>query len=165
VGRRKGARIVTTADGDAVPAAEDGDGVEEPEVIEPDGEPRSVKAFHMWLGGAGPSDIARVLGYASRSGAAMAAKRHLHRVQVDVEQARALEMARTDTLQAAIWPQALAGNLDAIKEVRGLMAHRLKLVPGLAAPVDVRLTAGVEELDAAWRELEAERAQARGDGA
>lgn len=122
-----------------------------------DREDRAAAAFERWLAGDSLTKIARVLGYASKSGPANAVTRMLQReeVQQAVETARQRELHRLDRLQAAVWDQAVHDqnpDLDAGKFVLAVMAHRAKLIPGLTAPTEIALTHAVTELDQATRE-------------
>ena len=58
------------------------------------------------------------------------------RTTQEAESLRALELARLDELQCALWEQALAGELKAVDRVLKVMERRAKLL-GLDAPLAV----------------------------
>jgi hypothetical protein len=47
---------------------------------------------------------------------------------------RTLELERLDTMQVAVWPRAVRGDLDAIGAMLKIMAHRMRLL-NLDAPL------------------------------
>jgi len=114
---------------------------------------RRAKAIGLRLAGRDWESIAAALGYASRGAACTDVTRALASNLADVAAGaadlRALEAARLDTLQEAIWPEGLAGNLQAAHMILRLMERRARLL-GLDAPVraavDVAGQVGVDEL-------------------
>jgi DNA-binding CsgD family transcriptional regulator len=74
---------------------------------------------------------------------------------VRVEEMRLLENARLDRAQAAIWPEVLAGNQDAVKLFLNI-SHARRRLNGMDAPLDIRLSVTVkQEMEHALAELEA----------
>ncbi len=46
----------------------------------------------------------------------------------NVDELRATEVARLDALQAAVWPAAMAGDLEAVRQVTALIEKRARLL-------------------------------------
>lgn len=84
------------------------------------------------------AEIAAVLGYADASGARRAVMRALDRFAVEdrsaVGELRALELARLDEMQSALWSQATQGDLRAVDTVLKIIDRRVRLL-GLDVPV------------------------------
>ena len=73
--------------------------------------------------------IAVELGYANRSGAWKAHQRALATQQAEtVEEHLALEVARLDALQDALWDKAMAGHVRSIREIRQIIMQRSRLL-------------------------------------
>lgn len=74
----------------------------------------------------------------------------------DLSHARALEGARLDCLQAAIWQRGIDGELAAIDSIKRIMERRAKLF-GLDAPQQLQIDAAaelpLEDLVAAAKEI------------
>lgn len=80
-------------------------------------------------------EIARLVGYKSRSGAYDAYTRAIQRDTVrDVELIRDTEIRRIDELLRAMFPQALDGDVKATECVLKLMERRAKYYGGLEMP-------------------------------
>ena len=80
------------------------------------------------------AEIAKELGYCNSGGAWKLVNRALKASEVeDVEDHRALELARLDRLQSALWDEALAGDLRAVREVLKIVQARTRLL-GLERP-------------------------------
>lgn len=74
-------------------------------------------------------DIAREVGYATRGAVSKAVHRALRERAVDaVDEFRALEIARLDALQVAVWEQAMAGDVKAATTVLRIIDRRIKLL-------------------------------------
>lgn len=79
-------------------------------------------------------DIAAQLGYASKAGAWKAVTTALKRREAEaVDELRQLEGMRLDALQAAVWPAAMAGDVQAVRAVVTISERRARLF-GLDAP-------------------------------
>lgn len=75
------------------------------------------------------AQIAEELGYSNSGGAWKLVNRALKAAEAaDVEDHRALEISRLDSLQAALWDQALAGDLKAVGEVLKIVQARSRLL-------------------------------------
>ena len=99
---------------------------------------KRAKVVEAVAQGATYEDAARVAGYASRSGAYKAFWKALdHREADAVEDHRALELARLDALQVALWDDALSGDVKAVNAVLRIIEQRSRLLgldkPGSAA--------------------------------
>ena len=85
----------------------------------------------------------KALDYADKSGAFYAIKRALSDiVPPAVEEMRTLEGERLDALLAAVWKQAMGGDLKAVDRVLRIIDQRARLL-GLNAPVQVGLNGEV----------------------
>jgi len=65
-------------------------------------------------------------------------------LRIETEQLRALEAARLDDLQAALWSQVRTGNIKAIQTVLRIMERRARLLgldmqPGMELPSDLAI--------------------------
>lgn len=49
-------------------------------------------------------------------------------VAENADELRATEVARLDALQAVVWPVAMAGNLEAVRQVTALIEKRARLL-------------------------------------
>jgi hypothetical protein len=77
---------------------------------------------------------AKQAGYASRSGAYKAFWKALdHREAEAVDDHRALELARLDALQVALWDDAVGGDVKAVNAVLRIIEQRSRLL-GLDKP-------------------------------
>lgn len=111
---------------------------------------KQSKALVLRAAGATYADIARAEHngrpmYSDRANARKAVLAALEeRVTEDVAHLRALESARLDRLQRAIWPAALAGDIDAVNATLRLMDRRARLL-GLDMPTKVEVTDAMDE--------------------
>jgi hypothetical protein len=111
---------------------------------------KATKALERRLSGATYAVIADELGYSGESGPRNAIDRLLGRVEAEqAAELRALEAARLDAMQAAVWDQAIAGETDSIKVALQIHDRRVKLL-GLAAPVQVDVRADPGSLISDW---------------
>lgn len=115
---------------------------------------RRVEALSLRLAGLTYEQIAEKLGIAP-DGVRDMVERTLSRAENRaVEAERALENARLDRAQAAIWSKVLAGDLRAVDSFLRLSAQRAK-INSLYAPVKIDLRADIRvEMETALRELE-----------
>lgn len=89
---------------------------------------RREKAVELRASGLTFEAIACELGYTSRATAYNVVKQAIEdNVATAVEELRALESARLDLMQRALWDKALAGDVGACRVVLALMQHRAKL--------------------------------------
>ncbi len=73
--------------------------------------------------------IAREVGYANRGTAhRVVAKALSERLADNIDELRAMEIARLDALQASIWERAMNGDLRAINTIRCIIATRCRLL-------------------------------------
>ena len=116
---------------------------------------RFGEALALRLQGVTWRDVARRVGLRSASNVCEGVQRLLReQVHDDIEHLRALENARPDALQAAVWAQATAGDLDAIATVLGIMKRRATLNaldvpppnPAREAVIDQQVTERLEAL-------------------
>lgn len=121
---------------------------------------RRTRAVELARSGWSYDEIAQQLGYASRSGAWHAVRKALDDHQAgEVEEFRALELQRLDSLQVALWPKALEGDVNAIQGILKIIDQRCRLLGLYVSP----LNQGVERGDASlvdpayWEGLGAER--------
>ncbi len=104
---------------------------------------RQVAAVRLRRNGCTYDEIAATLGYAGRGSAHKAVGAALHAVRSEeVDTYRALELARLDRLQEAVWDKAVHGNLRAVDTVLKIMARRASLL-GLDAPVKREITGDI----------------------
>ena len=95
---------------------------------------KRAKVVEAVAQGATFEDAARVAGYASRSGAYKAFWKAMeHREAEGVEGHRALELARLDALQVALWDDAVGGDVKAVNAVLRIIEQRSRLL-GLDRP-------------------------------
>ena len=90
---------------------------------------RKARAVELAVEGHTYDTIAREVGFANRGTAYRVVRKALDETKVDnVQQLRETEVARLDALQAAIWPAAMAGHLDAVQQVAAIIDKRAKLL-------------------------------------
>lgn len=98
---------------------------------------RRRQAIALRLAGADLQTIADRLGYAGRAAVCVDLGRAydvaLAEMTRDAEELRALELARLDRLQAAVWAAAMAGNVRAADTALRVIDRRCRLL-GLDAP-------------------------------
>ncbi len=100
---------------------------------------RQVRALELRRDGLTYELIAQALGYAQPAGAFRAVRRGLLvTLREPAEELRTLELARLDSLQEALWTDAVDGNLSAVDRVLKIMRRRASLL-GLDAPKQYRL--------------------------
>lgn len=116
-------------------------------------EARRIEAMSLKLAGASYEAIGERLGIAPQSVRALIT-RNLERADNRlVEEMRAIENARLDRAQAAIWKKVLDGDLDAVRTYLQISARRAKM-NGLDAPQRIALSANVRvEMEQALDEL------------
>ena len=106
---------------------------------------RARKAFELHLAGYGWDEIAKMQGYANRSGAWLAADRWMKRlVQVPAEKVRRIELERLRELLKTLWARATArktskSKFEAIAHIIRIMERVAKL-QGLDMPVKIAPT-------------------------
>lgn len=104
---------------------------------------RRAQAIALLLAGVDYDTIADRLEYSSRGAATKDVWRALEQNRLEekqaVDQLRQIEGARLDRLQAAVWPEALKGNLKAVETVRRLIAERIRLF-GVAEPIRTEIS-------------------------
>ena len=94
-------------------------------------------ALQLRAAGKSFAEIAQICGYHSLQAAWAAVAAALQQqVRAPAEDLRTLELARLDALQAAVWEQALRGEVAAIDCVLRIMGKRIGLL-GLSAPAAV----------------------------
>ena len=123
---------------------------------------KTAQALRMRSEGCGYAEIGKVLGISTQAAWKRVSCGLDELVTDAAEVALAFELARLDSLQLAIWPQATSGDCRAIDRVLRIMERRAKLL-GLDSPVKVAPTdptgtnpyeaMGVEELRALAKEI------------
>ena len=95
---------------------------------------RRARCVELALAGHSSAEIALEVGYQNRGTAWRAVQDSLNsRIAEAVEEYRELELARLDALQAAHWPQAVAGSVRSADLVLRVIDRRIKLL-GLDQP-------------------------------
>jgi len=95
---------------------------------------RRARCVELALAGHSYAEIALQVGYQNRGTAWRAVQDSLNsRIAGAVEEYRELELARLDALQAAHWPQAVAGSVRSADLVLRVIDRRIKLL-GLDQP-------------------------------
>lgn len=90
---------------------------------------RHARAIQLATEGRTYQEIADELGYANRGTVHHIVHQALARDRKDAaEDHQQLEMARLDALQIALWDQAMAGDVDAAREVRAIIMARCRLL-------------------------------------
>ena len=90
---------------------------------------KRVRAVELLAAGHSYADIARELGYSHRGSAHRAVSQALTERAVEmVDQYRQLELDRLDRLHAALWPQAMSGDLGAIGATLRIIDQRVRLL-------------------------------------
>ncbi|MFE9844684.1 hypothetical protein [Streptomyces goshikiensis] len=119
---------------------------------------RRGKAIRMKIEGATYTEIAAALGYSGRNAACADIRRALEKHVIEeglaIEAWRELELARIDSLQQAIWPEAMEGNPRAIEAALKILDRRAKLL-GLDSAIKLEVLT-IDALDAQIQRLEAE---------
>ena len=90
---------------------------------------RQCRAVELVLEGKKYDDIAREVGYANRGTAHRAVAKALsERVVDNIDELRALEGNRLDALQAALWDDAMDGDVRAANTIVKIIALRCRLL-------------------------------------
>jgi hypothetical protein len=90
---------------------------------------RKARCVELALAGHSYDEIALQVGYANRGTAWRAVSESLNsRVDEAVTEYRELELARLDALQAAHWPQAIAGSVRSTDLVLRVIDRRIRLL-------------------------------------
>ena len=90
---------------------------------------RKARAVELAIDGTSYGAIAAEVGYTHRGTAYKAIHKALaERVTAGVDELRRLELARLDSLQAALWDKALAGNTAAGNTVLRIIDQRTRLL-------------------------------------
>ena len=90
---------------------------------------RQARAVQLATEGRTYQEIADELGYANRGTVHHIVQDALARDRKDaVQNHQQLELARLDALQAALWDKAIAGDVDAAREVRATIMARCRLL-------------------------------------
>jgi hypothetical protein len=103
---------------------------------------RQRQAMQLRIAGASFAAIARELGYAHPKGAERAIISGLRAFfREPASELLPLELERLDRMQLALWPEAIAGNVQAVMAVLRIMDRRARYM-GLDAPhkVDANIT-------------------------
>ena len=108
---------------------------------------RDTKALELRRAGATFDRIAAQLGFANRGSAKKAYDRALKATggpEVDRFAAREQEVDRLDRLLTAVWPKAMKGELDSVREARQISRLRIHLLGLSVAPTPY---VGSQDLD------------------
>lgn len=96
-------------------------------------EERRGRALELHLAGATYDQIAKQVGYASRSGAFKAVQDALKaQTPPNVDEAAGTELARLDAMLTGLWPKARRGDLGAVDRVLKIGERRQALLAELA---------------------------------
>lgn len=119
---------------------------------------RRADAIKLRLAGVDYQTIADRLGYKTRGAACQdisrALEKHVAEQTIAVEALREAETARLDRLQAGIWSDAVAGDLNAIEKILKIIDRRCKLL-GLDKPSQVEVIT-LDTIDTEIRKLQRE---------
>jgi hypothetical protein len=108
---------------------------------------RQVKALELAAEGKTYSEIAVALGYADKSGARKLVQRALTaRADPSAAQLRVIEGVRLDMLLRAVWPQAMKGETESVREALRISERRARLF-GLDAPAEAHHRVDVRRQD------------------
>ena len=112
---------------------------------------RRAQCVELAAQGMSYDNIAKTVGYSNRGGAHKAISAALKAHQADaVDQLREMEVQRLDGLQAAVWADALAGDIKAVDAVVRIVQARVKLL-GLDQGDVKTASAGARLVSAAWK--------------
>lgn len=115
---------------------------------------RRQQALAMRMAGASLEQIGERLGIAPNTASKLINTTLESVITHDVEQQRALENARLDRAQAAIWNDVVTGDLKALRSFLAISAHRAK-INGLFAPTKIELAMSIrQEMESALTNLE-----------
>jgi hypothetical protein len=90
---------------------------------------KRARAVELVAQGLSYDQVARTVGYSHRGSAHKAVFTALQEREVEaVDQLRAVELARLDRLQAALWQDAMAGDVKAVSAVLRIIDLRLRLL-------------------------------------
>ncbi len=106
---------------------------------------RRIRVLEMTQAGQTVREIGAALGVSHGTAwndLKRALKEYADQQTVETATLRALEQERLEQLHDAVWPKALAGNVNAVEAVLAVMTRRAKLL-GLDVPVRVDLSAEV----------------------
>jgi hypothetical protein len=107
---------------------------------------RQTEALSLRQAGKTFAEIAAKLGYSDHSGARNAVLAALRENAAEPNaEMRALELARLDALQAALWLNATAGHLGAVDRVLKVMERRARIL-GLDAPPQKPAEGDIDDL-------------------
>ncbi len=114
-----------------------------------------IRALDARLSGASYAAIQRLNNYNTRTDAQQAVKRALQKHHVEPLQDRIkIVLARYERMLLALWPAAMKGDVQAIREARGITDSVVKL-EGLAQPERFALTWPAIEADTREKAREA----------
>ena len=116
---------------------------------------RATTAYQLRLGGKLPSEIAEIMGITPAEVSRLYAEKFSYDASYLTDSERkdilAMELARLDALQAAVWPAAMMGDPKSVAEARSTIMARAKLTGlELADPVvqkNLVLVMGEKESD------------------
>jgi transposase-like protein len=95
---------------------------------------RKARAVELAIEGCTYDQIAAEVGYANRGTAYKVVQAALGaRTVAGVDALRSVESARLDALQAALWPDAMAGDVSAVQAIVKIVMQRCRLL-GLLGP-------------------------------
>ncbi|HEY5787697.1 MAG TPA: hypothetical protein VIT65_23275, partial [Microlunatus sp.] len=98
---------------------------------------RAYRCYMLNIGGKSWQEIAELENYPSAGAAKYDVDRYMEEARslvVEASQQKMLvrEVSRLDFLQDRIWPGVQAGSLAAVKEVRGIIMDRVRLIEAIA---------------------------------
>jgi len=105
------------------------------------------RAVELVAGGMSYDEVARAVGYSHRGSAHRAVYKALAERELEaVEGLRALELARLEALQAAIWDDAMRGDIRAGRAVLRIIDQRVRLLGLREFPVHQDQQRGLKHL-------------------
>lgn len=120
------------------------DGIEEPANTRIERQARRTEAVSMALAGLTYEQIGERLGISAQGAHALVERTIIDTRNYAVDQLRALENARLDRAQAAIWSSVLEGDIKAVNTFLRISERRAKM-NGLDAPNKVQMAVSVRQ--------------------
>ena len=111
---------------------------------------RKARSVELAMQGMSYDAIAAELGYANRGTAWRVVNKALtERVDGAVEEYREMELARLDSLQAALWPKAMDGDARAVDSILKIIDKRVRILglDQVSAKADLPSTIVVDPAD------------------
>lgn len=96
-------------------------------------EDKAYAAYQLRQSGKPWDVVAKTVGYGSGKSAEVEVRQYITKAAIQMDNSRkeevlGLELDRLDTLQSAVWDQAMDGDTKAVDSVLRIMTHRAKLL-------------------------------------